>query len=191
VNSRLFWKSLAVQAAAVLVLFGVLIALPLPDDFFEDYGFIVGPLAWWTSERAKPKNIALHAPVTTSSVHPNSTCSPDGFTDGVTIGSYGVHTDREEMPWVQVDLGDVYRIDTVKIFNRGDGWLKGNLPMTLVFSEDGAAFAPVDTRAESFNQWIPWVYEAGKARARYVPMNPDAPAMTMRSATSARARRRR
>ena len=45
-NSRLFWKSLAVQAAAVLVLFGVLVALPLPDDFFEDFGFIVGPLAW-------------------------------------------------------------------------------------------------------------------------------------------------
>jgi hypothetical protein len=46
VNSRLFWKSLAVQAAAVLALFGVLVALPLPDDFFEDFGFIVGPLAW-------------------------------------------------------------------------------------------------------------------------------------------------
>jgi len=30
----------------VLVLFGVLVALPLPDDFFEDFGFIVGPLAW-------------------------------------------------------------------------------------------------------------------------------------------------
>ena len=45
-NSRLFWKSLGVQAAAVLVLFGVLVALPLPDDFFEDFGFVVGPLAW-------------------------------------------------------------------------------------------------------------------------------------------------
>jgi len=46
VNSRLFWKSLGVQAVAVLVLFGVLVALPLPDDFFEDFGFVVGPLAW-------------------------------------------------------------------------------------------------------------------------------------------------
>ncbi|MBN1529120.1 MAG: hypothetical protein JW895_08665 [Thermoleophilaceae bacterium] len=45
-NSRLFWKSLAVQAVAVLLLFGVLVALPLPDDFFEDFGFVVGPLAW-------------------------------------------------------------------------------------------------------------------------------------------------
>jgi hypothetical protein len=46
VDSRLFWKALAVQAVTVLVLFGVLVALPLPDDFFEDVGFVVGPLAW-------------------------------------------------------------------------------------------------------------------------------------------------
>ena len=47
-NSTLFWKSLAVQAVAVLVLSGVLVALPLGDDFFEDYGFVAGPLAWIT-----------------------------------------------------------------------------------------------------------------------------------------------
>jgi hypothetical protein len=46
VDSALFWKALGVQAAAVAVLFGVLVALPLPDDFFEDVGFVVGPLAW-------------------------------------------------------------------------------------------------------------------------------------------------
>jgi hypothetical protein len=46
VDAGLFWRALAVQAAAVAVLFGVLVALPLPDDFFEDLGFVVGPLAW-------------------------------------------------------------------------------------------------------------------------------------------------
>jgi hypothetical protein len=46
VDPRLFWKSLIVQALLVGALFGVLIALPLGDEFFEDYGFIVGPLAW-------------------------------------------------------------------------------------------------------------------------------------------------
>ena len=45
-DPRLFWKSLIVQALLVGALFGILIALPLGDDFFEDYGFIVGPLAW-------------------------------------------------------------------------------------------------------------------------------------------------
>jgi hypothetical protein len=46
VNARLFWKALGVQAAAVAVLFAVLLALPLGDDFFEDWGFISGPVAW-------------------------------------------------------------------------------------------------------------------------------------------------
>ena len=47
-SSRLFWFSLAVQAAGVVVLSGVLIALPLSHDFFEDWGFLVGPVAWVT-----------------------------------------------------------------------------------------------------------------------------------------------
>jgi hypothetical protein len=46
VDARLFWKSLAIQAIAVFALFGILVALPLPDGFFEDYGAITGPLAW-------------------------------------------------------------------------------------------------------------------------------------------------
>jgi predicted anti-sigma-YlaC factor YlaD len=46
VSSRLFWLSLGVQVAAVAAFSGVLIALPLSDDFFEDWGFLVGPLAW-------------------------------------------------------------------------------------------------------------------------------------------------
>ena len=46
-DSRLFWKSIVVQAAFVGVLFAILIALPLPDDFFEDYGWITGPVAWF------------------------------------------------------------------------------------------------------------------------------------------------
>jgi hypothetical protein len=46
VNARLFWKALVVQAVLVGGLFGLLVALPLPDDFFEDFGFLTGPLAW-------------------------------------------------------------------------------------------------------------------------------------------------
>jgi hypothetical protein len=46
VSSRLFWLSLGVQAAAVAAFSGVLIALPLSDDFFKDWGFLVGPFAW-------------------------------------------------------------------------------------------------------------------------------------------------
>jgi hypothetical protein len=46
VDPRLFWKSLVVQAAIVAVLFAILVALPLGEDFFEDYGWAIGPVAW-------------------------------------------------------------------------------------------------------------------------------------------------
>jgi hypothetical protein len=46
VNARLFWKALGVQAAAVVVLFAILVALPLGEDFFDDWGLVVGPIAW-------------------------------------------------------------------------------------------------------------------------------------------------
>ena len=45
-DKRLFWRAALTQAAAVAVLAGVLIALPLGDDFFDDYGVVAGPVAW-------------------------------------------------------------------------------------------------------------------------------------------------
>jgi hypothetical protein len=46
VDWTLFIKALAVQLAAVVALSLALVALPLPEDFFRDYGFVAGPLAW-------------------------------------------------------------------------------------------------------------------------------------------------
>jgi len=46
VDKGLFLRALVVQALAVGVVFGVLIALPLGDDFFKDYGWVTGPVAW-------------------------------------------------------------------------------------------------------------------------------------------------
>lgn len=45
-NSRLFWRALAIQAVCVGIPFLVLVALPLPDELFEDYGFAIGPAFW-------------------------------------------------------------------------------------------------------------------------------------------------
>jgi hypothetical protein len=45
-DTGLFARAALVQALLIAALFGILIALPLGDDFFEDYGFITGPVAW-------------------------------------------------------------------------------------------------------------------------------------------------
>ena len=44
-NARLFWKSFVVQAVVVSIPFGALGAA-LSDDFFDDWGWLVGPLVW-------------------------------------------------------------------------------------------------------------------------------------------------
>ena len=45
-DSSLFVRAALVQGLLVAALFAILIALPLGDDFFEDYGWISGPIAW-------------------------------------------------------------------------------------------------------------------------------------------------
>jgi hypothetical protein len=45
-NQPLFWRSLAMQALAVTLLFGALLALPLDRDFFRDWGAAIGPVSW-------------------------------------------------------------------------------------------------------------------------------------------------
>ena len=42
----LLWRAAVVQAVLVAAAFAVLVAAPLPEGFFRDYGFVAGPLAW-------------------------------------------------------------------------------------------------------------------------------------------------
>ena len=44
-NARLFWKSLAVQALVLAVPF-VVLGLTLDESFFEDWGWLAGPVVW-------------------------------------------------------------------------------------------------------------------------------------------------
>ena len=58
-DSSLFARAALVQALLVAVLFGVLIALPLGDDFFEDYRWITAPVAWVACAAVAARILAL------------------------------------------------------------------------------------------------------------------------------------
>jgi hypothetical protein len=45
-DSALFLRAALAQTLLVGALFALLVALPLGDNFFEDYGWITGPVAW-------------------------------------------------------------------------------------------------------------------------------------------------
>jgi hypothetical protein len=132
-------------------------------------GLIVCALLVWAAvDFFTRPNLALHKPVTSSGIFPTSTALAGGLTDGVTTGSYGIHTNVSDNPWVQVDLLALFKIDKVKIFNRGDGWFNDGLPMTLQLSEDGLHFTTADTRTTSFGQKTPWIVKGHGKKARYV-----------------------
>jgi hypothetical protein len=57
-NVRLFWKTLAVQAIMVAIPFAVL-GLALDDDFFEDWGWLVGPFVWLAASVVTGRILAL------------------------------------------------------------------------------------------------------------------------------------
>jgi hypothetical protein len=58
-DSSLFARAATVQALLVGVLFAVLLALPLGDDFFDDYGWITGPVAWLACSAMTARILAL------------------------------------------------------------------------------------------------------------------------------------
>jgi hypothetical protein len=58
VNARLFWKSLAVQAVVVAIPFAAL-GLALDKDFFEDWGWAVGPVVWLGCSLVTARILAL------------------------------------------------------------------------------------------------------------------------------------
>jgi hypothetical protein len=60
-NARLFWKALVVQAIVVAIPFAIL-GLTLSDDFFEDWGWLVGPVVWLACSLVTGRILAL--PVT-------------------------------------------------------------------------------------------------------------------------------
>jgi predicted SAM-dependent methyltransferase len=78
-----------------------------------------------TSKHVTETNIAFGKPSTQSSISRWSmgkTKEEDarGGNDGAIRepGGYGFHTDRELNPWWQVDLGDRYAVNEIRIFNR-------------------------------------------------------------------------
>ncbi len=60
-SQGLFWRSLLVQALVVGALFGLLVLLPLDEDFFKDYGFAIGPVAWLACSLITARVLSLPA----------------------------------------------------------------------------------------------------------------------------------
>ncbi len=68
-----------------------------------------------------------------------ATCESDaaGAVDGVTDEPWGFHTEQEECPWWQVDLGAPVRLGRAVLHNRGQGFHERAAGLALLVSADG------------------------------------------------------
>jgi hypothetical protein len=114
-----------------------------------------------------PKDIAFGKPVHASSHRANT---PDGheLVDGEIGTSFAVHTDAQSEPNVVIDLQDKYWIDTVKVYNRVDGWYDDCLPLVVELSVDGQKWDEIGRREEHFGASPPWVVNGGGKPAHFV-----------------------
>ncbi|NLF68812.1 MAG: hypothetical protein GX575_07130 [Candidatus Anammoximicrobium sp.] len=67
-----------------------------------------------------------------------------GAVDGVKDGKWGFHTENEEQPWWQVDLGQVAALDRLVLYNRCDGGFGQRAArIQVLLSVDGQQFRKV------------------------------------------------
>jgi hypothetical protein len=67
-----------------------------------------------------------------------------GGCDGVKTGKWGFHTQNEEQPWWQVDLGETLPLQRLLLFNRCDGGFAArNKALQVLISTDGSQFRQV------------------------------------------------
>jgi hypothetical protein len=83
VNRDRFWRAAAVQGAQVGVLF-VVLALALDEDFFDDYGWFVGPVSWVVASLVSGRVLGL--PVTYTLF-----CAAAGAVAGLIVELAGPH----------------------------------------------------------------------------------------------------
>ena len=75
------------------------------------------------------------------------------------------HTNREQEPWVELDLGEPTLIERVDVRNRRDCCRDRSFPLAIEGSLDGQDWQELGRHTEPFSKWT---LEFGPTKARYV-----------------------
>jgi len=113
-----------------------------------------------------PKNVALHARVTSSSQAFDTV--PAGVVDGHRFGQLGFHSQNEDSPWLAIDLGRRFAIRRIKVFGRSDCCFDQSIPLAIEASNDGVTYTKVDERTEGFSAYDPWVIKPASLVAQFI-----------------------
>lgn len=126
---------------------------------------LVGFLAYRAVTQTLWPDLAYEKPVLASSL---AYGDPARLVNGDVGTSYAVGTASQDSPWLAVDLQGVYAIDTIRIYNRVDGWFDEALPLVVRTSIDGVVWDDIARRDTTFGYAPPWTVEPRHRRARFV-----------------------
>jgi hypothetical protein len=121
-----------------------------------------------------PRNLALHKPVTLSTVHPSRESVGGSYlVNGKIEFSYAAATDNtadggRQDPWIMIDLESPSRIGKIVVYNRGDASFTDCLPLILEVGLDPANMKTIGVRKDLFTRTEPWVVRGLDETARYV-----------------------
>ena len=94
-----------------------------------------------------------------------------GACDGIINGKWGFHTENENNPWWQIDLGKPMPLGRIVLYNRCD-FAERNSRIILLLSNDGRSFKQAyqhnGTTFFGFTDKKPLTIELNNTRARYV-----------------------
>jgi len=70
-------------------------------------------------------------------------------------GAYGVmfHTKQQKNPWVEIDLGELRPVSSVRVRNRLDCCQDRAVPLLVEISDESRAFVEVARKDEAFDVW--------------------------------------
>jgi hypothetical protein len=95
-----------------------------------------------------------------------------GGCDGIITGQWGFHTENQQEPWWQVDLGGPIPIDRLRIYNRCDNTAPRASRLIVLLSRDGKswirAYQHDGTTFHGKPDGKPLVVSLAGAKARYV-----------------------
>lgn len=108
----------------------------------------------------RPRDLAKGAPFRTSSTW--AVCRPAEHLCGSSVTDIFFHTNEDDQPFIEYDLGAPRELASVRVTNR-DVLRDRAVPLVLEVSDDGKRYLELARRTEEFDRWYPH-FRTTKAR---------------------------